>query len=425
MENIKIIITIGFLIFAMIMFFWEKWPVAFTAMTVLVGLIVADILEPKEAFAGFTDSAVLLYMAMFIVGDALFLTGAATKLGRLVTKFAKTEKHSIILIMIITGITSGFLSNAGTAAIFIPIIVGISKSAGYSKSRMLMPLVGSTAMGGSLTLLGSPPNLIASAQLEASGYQPFGIFDFTPIALPIFIAGILYYILIGTKLLPQGNDDTNELDCVYNQDIDYSDVPKWKSVMSVVIMVFTVIAMVFEKKIGTPFYVLAWIGAISLVVTKTITGKEALNAIDMSTILLFVGTLSLGIALEKTGAGPIIAQFVLGFVGTNPLTILAAILLICIVLTNFMSNTATGALMAPIGVSIAKEIGADPHAVLLAIVIGCSCSYATPIGSPPNTMVYGIGGYRFWDYVKVGLPLIFINFVLSMILLPILFPFYP
>ncbi len=180
-----------------------------------------------------------------------------------------------------------------------------------------------------------------------------------------------------------------------------------------------------KKKIGIPFYVLAWIGAISLVVTKTITGKEALNAIDMSTILLFVGTLSLGIALEKTGAGPIIAQFVLGFVGTNPLTILAAILLICIVLTNFMSNTATGALMAPIGVSIAKEIGADPHAVLLAIVIGCSCSYATPIGSPPNTMVYGIGGYRFWDYVKVGLPLIFINFVLSMILLPILFPFYP
>src|SRR5699024_6039853 len=104
-------------IFAMVMFFWEKFPVEFTAMAVLIGLIVTGVLEPKEAFAGFTDSAVLLYMAMFIVGDALFLTGAATKLGGLVTKFSQTEKHSIILIMIISGIASGFLSNAGTAAI--------------------------------------------------------------------------------------------------------------------------------------------------------------------------------------------------------------------------------------------------------------------------------------------------------------------
>lgn len=425
MENMEIIITIGFLIFAMTMFFWEKFPVAFTAMTVLIGLIVTGVLEPKEAFAGFTDSAVLLYMAMFIVGDALFLTGAATKLGGLVTKFAKTEKQSTILIMLVSGIASGFLSNTGTAAIFIPIIVGIAKSAGYSRSKMLMPLVGSVAMGGSLTLLGSPPNIIASAQLEASGYEPFGIFEFTPIALPIFIAGIIYYILIGTKLLPEGDSGSSELDSVYDQDMDYSNVEQWKSTMSVVIMVFTVIAMVFEKQIGIPFYVLAWIGAITLVFTRTITGKQALNAIDTSTILLFVGTLSLGVALEKTGAGPIIAQFVLGFVGTNPLAILAAILTICIALTNFMSNTATAALMAPIGLSIALEIGADPHAVLMAIVIGCSCSYATPIGSPPNTMVYGIGGYKFSDYVKVGLPLIFINFAVSMILLPVFFPFYP
>lgn len=225
--------------------------------------------------------------------------------------------------------------------------------------------------------------------------------------------------------MPEGDSDSSELDSVYDQEMDDSNLEQWKSTMSIVIMVFTVIAMVFEKQIGIPFYVLAWIGAIALVFTRTITGKEALNAIDISTILLFVGTLSLGVALEETGAGPIIAQFVKGFVGTNPLTILAAILLICIVLTNFMSNTATGALIAPIGVSIASEIGADPHAVLMAIVIGCSCSYATPIGSPPNTMVYGVGGYKFLDYVKVGLHLILINFVLSMILLPVFFPFYP
>ena len=81
--------------------------------------------------------------------------------------------------------------------------------------------------------------------------------------------------------------------------------------------------------------------------------------------------------------------------------------------------------MAPIGLSIAMEIGADPRAVLMAVVIGGSCAYATPIGMPANTMVYGIGGFKFSDYTKVGLPLIFINFLVSLILLPILFPFFP
>ena len=99
--------------------------------------------------------------------------------------------------------------------------------------------------------------------------------------------------------------------------------------------------------------------------------------------------------------------------------------MLCCVLTNFMSNTATTALMAPIAVSIAQGMGADPRAVLMACVIGGSCAYATPIGMPANTMVVGLGGYKFKDYVKSGLPLILVSFAICMILLPILFPFYP
>ncbi len=328
--------------------------------------------------------------------------------------------------MILSGILSGFLSNTGTAAIFIPIIIGIAKSGGYSRSRILMPLVAAVAMGGNLTLLGSSPNIIASSQLEAAGYEEFGVFEFTPIVLPILIVGIIYYALIGYKLLPDGrNTDANAEESVYDQEIDYSAVPKWKTNMSIIIMVMTVIGMVFEDKIGIPFFVTAWIGAIALVLSGTITQKQAFASIDMSTLLLFVGTLSIGAALEKTGTGSIIAQTVLGVVGDSPTAILAAILLICIVITNFMSNTATCAFMAPIGLSIALEIGADPRSILMSIVIGCSCAYATPIGMPTNTMVYGIGGYKFSDYTKVGLPLIIINFLVAMILLPILFPFYP
>ena len=122
-----------------------------------------------------------------------------------------------------------------------------------------------------------------------------------------------------------------------------------------------------------------------------------------------------------------IAGKVIAMLGDNPspYVLTFVVFVLCCLLTNFMSNTATTALMAPICMSIAQGMGADPRAVLMACVIGGSCAYATPIGMPANTMVVGLGGYKFKDYVKSGLPLILVSFVICMILLPILFPFYP
>ena len=109
----------------------------------------------------------------------------------------------------------------------------------------------------------------------------------------------------------------------------------------------------------------------------------------------------------------------------SPYVLTFVIFMLCCVMTNFMSNTATTALMVPIAVSLANSLGADPRAVVIATVIAGSCAYATPIGMPANTMVVGLGGYKFNDYVKSGLPLILVSFVVCMVLLPILFPFYP
>ena len=208
-------ITILFLLFAIVMFVMEKIPLGVTSMIVCVGLIVTGVLDAKTAFAGFIDSNVILFVAMFIVGGAFFETGMANKIGGLVTKFAKSERMLIAAVMIIVGVMSGVLSNTGTAAVLIPVVIGIAAKSGYSRSRLLMPLVFAAAMG------------------------------------------------------------------------------------------------------------------------------------------------------------------------------------------------------------------ADPRAVLMACVIGGSCAYATPIGMPANTMVLGAGGYSFSDYTKSGLPLIFIATAVSMILLPIAFPFFP
>ena len=420
----QVTITLLFLLFAIVMFMWEKIPLGLTSMIVCVGLVVTGVLDWKTAFSGFIDSNVILFVAMFIVGGALFETGMANKIGGVVTHFAKTEKQLIVAIMVIVGVMSGFLSNTGTAAILIPVVIGIAAKSGYSRSRLLMRLVFAAAMGGNLSLIGAPGNMIAQSQMESIGLK-FGFFDYAKVGVPILIVGIIYFALIGYKFLPNKTDASG--DSIYDEVQDFSNVPKWKQTLSLVILILTLLGMIFEEQIGIKLCVTGCVGAIALILTGVISEKDALLSIDLKTIFLFGGTLSLAAALDQTGAGELIADKVIGLLGKNPspYVLTFVIFMLCCVLTNFMSNTATTALMAPIAVSIAQGMGADPSAVLMACVIGGSCAYATPIGMPANTMVVTAGGYTFKDYAKAGVPLILVSTVVSMILLPIFYPFFP
>ena len=417
-------ITLLFLAFAVVMFVFEKIPLGVTSMIVCCGLVVTGVLDIKTAFAGFIDSNVILFVAMFIVGGALFETGMANKIGGIVTKFAKSERMLIIAIMVIVGVMSGVLSNTGTAAILIPVVIGIAAKSGYSRSRLLMPLVFAAAMGGNLSLIGAPGNLIAQSELQKIG-ESFGFFEYAIVGMPILICGILFYATIGYRLLP--DKKTSDSGSVFDEQKNFDDVPKWKQTLSLVILVLTLLGMIFEDKIGIKLCVTGCIGALALILTGVISEKDALKSIDLKTIFLFGGTLSLASALSETGAGEEIANTVIRALGENPspYVLTFVVFILCCLMTNFMSNTATTALMAPICVSIAQGMGADPRAVLMACVIGGSCAYATPIGMPANTMVVGAGGYTFMDYVKSGLPLIIIATIVSMIILPIAFPFFP
>ena len=419
----QITITLLFLLFAIAMFMWEKIPLGLTSMIVCVGLVVTGVLEWQTAFAGFIDSNVILFVAMFIVGGALFETGMANKIGGIVTHFAKTERQLIVAIMVIVGVMSGFLSNTGTAAILIPVVIGIAAKSGYSRSRLLMPLVFAAAMGGNLTLIGAPGNMIAQSGMEGIGLK-FGFFDYAKVGVPILIVGIIYFAFIGYKFLPnkEGSDEG-----IFDESKDFSHVPKWKQYLSLVILLLTLVGMIFEEQLGIKLCVIGCIGALALMVTGVISEKDALASIDLKTIFLFGGTLSLAAALEQTGAGELISEKVIGMLGDNPspYVLTFVIFMLCCVMTNFMSNTATTALMVPIGISIAQGMGADPSAVLMACVIGGSCAYATPIGMPANTMVVTAGGYTFKDYAKAGVPMILVATVVSMILLPIFYPFFP
>ena len=359
-------ITLLFLLFAVVSFILEKIPLGLTATIVALGLNLTNVLTVKETFAGYVNSNVILCVGMFVVGQALFETGMANKIGGIVTKFAKSENLSII---------------------------------------------------------GAPGNLMGVNALEELGLST-SFFMYAPIGIPMLICGIIYFVVIGCRLLPDKKVITEDAP---EQTRDFSNVPKWKQAMSLIVLILVILAMIFEDKIGIKIQISACLGAVILVLTGVISEKEALKSIDLKVVLLFGGSLALASALEKTGAGTLIADKIVGIMGSNPspTVLLLVIFVVTCVLTNFMSNTATTALMVPIAVSLAESLSADPRAVVIATVIAGSCAYATPIGMPANTMVVGLGGYKFKDYVKSGLPLIFVSFVLCMILLPILYPFYP
>ncbi len=419
-----ITITLCLLVFAIVMFVWEKVPLAVTSMVVCVALVLTGVLDLKQAFAGFIDSNVILFVAMFVVGGALFETGMANKVGGVITHFAKTEKQLIFTIMVVVGVMSGFLSNTGTAAVLIPVVIGVAAKSGFARSRLLMPLVFAAALGGNLSLIGAPGNLIVQSALQNIG-SGFGFFEYAKVGLPMLLCGILYFLTIGYKFLP-ATGNSGEVGSVGEQR-DYSDVPRWKQILSLVVLIVTILGMIFEKQTGISLTVAGCIGALVLVFTGVLTEKQAYKAIDSQTIFIFGGTLALAKALEMTGAGKLVADHVIGMLGQNssPFMLMVVVFVLSVIMTNFMSNTATVALLVPVSLSIAAGMGADPQAVLMATVIGSSCAYATPIGMPANMMVLSAGGYKFVDYAKSGLPLIIVSTIVSLVLLPILFPFHP
>ena len=168
----------------------------------LIFAIVSFILDASQTFSGYVNSNVILCVGMFVVGQALFETGMANKIGGVVTRFAKNEKILMVAIMVIVGVMSGFLSNTGTAAVLIPVVCGIADESGYSRSRLLMPLVFAAALGGNLSIIGAPGNLMGVDALQNLGEET-GFFMYAPIGIPMLLAGIVYFVFIGYRLLPK------------------------------------------------------------------------------------------------------------------------------------------------------------------------------------------------------------------------------
>lgn len=419
------IVTLCVLAVAAFLFATELIPLAITAMGSAIALGLLGVLKTPQVFSGLSNSTVVLFAGMFVIGASMFHTGLAQKIGTTVVQKAGTSENKLMIaLMVVTVVLSAVSSNTGTVAALMPVVIGICAAAKIPASRQLMPLAVAANVGGTITLIGTPPNLIVSGALQAAGMEPFGFFEFAWIGVPLSFLGIAYMLTIGKRLLPTSEADTS---IEVEQEVAASSEADPKKMWASGLILIGVVACMGLNLKWLPLQTAAIIGALLCVLTGCLTEKQAYQGIDWVTIFLFAGMLPVATAMDKSGAGKLIADQVVALLGDapNPIIITVALFLLSCGLTQFMSNTASAALLGPIGISIAQSIGASPYPVLMAIGIAASCAFTTPVATPPNTLVLGPGKFTFMDYVKCGTPLAILSLIMCVVVIPMVWPFFP
>jgi len=201
--TLEIAIVFAITALAVLLFITERVRVDLVALLVMVSLALTGILTPVEALSGFSNAAVVTVWAVLILSAGLARTGVAGSIGHRVLRLAGNgEARLILMIMLMAGALSGFMNSIGVTSLFLPVVIDIARRTKIPPSKLLMPLAFAALMGGLTTLIGTPPNILISGALRAANLEPFGMFDYTPVGIFVFVAGVIFMVLIGRRLLP-------------------------------------------------------------------------------------------------------------------------------------------------------------------------------------------------------------------------------
>jgi di/tricarboxylate transporter len=590
------------------------------ALMAAAALALTGILTPSQALAGFGDPLVIMIAALFVVSGGMFRTGVAERLGRWLGRVAgEGEARLVLLIMVITALLSGIMSSTGTVAVMLPVVVTLAWRARISPSKLLIPLAFASLLGGMLTLIGTPPNVVVTELLSAQGREPFRFFSFTPIGATILVVGIAFMVLVGRRWLParapsdpgdrgvqislteltdryglparlfrlhlpvghelegarlgelrwteryqvqvlaidtepdavrarqrsrrhlerskqvdaetviergdrllvQGHTDhVHELERDLGltleviEHLDEAVLPRNLGVVEVLptprsrwldqtlrelhfrerfrvqvvgvqrggaavteglselrlrfgdtllvqgprsaievlkreqgdavvlaepgnggvaveaarkapVAVAIMLTMLVVMTGGwIPTVMAAGLAAIAMLITGCLSMEQAYRSMSWQSIVLIAGILPMSTALEVTGGMQIVVDGLVGAVGPyGPLAMLVGLFLLTSLASQVISNTATAVLLAPIAYQAAVTLGVSPYPLLMTVGLAASTSFATPVASPVNTLVLGVGQYRFGDFLRVGVVLQLLVLAVMVVIVPLLFPF--
>ena len=401
----------------------DKIPAAVTAITAAIICACLKYIPYAGAFSDLAGTAAVLLMSMMIIGGAMFRTGLASTIARWFLKLTGTSERGIMLAaMVIGALLSSVLNNVGVVVTLMPIVLKMCKDAKVSPSRGLMPLAYGAAVGGIITLVGAASTVTGNGIIEAAGVEPINFIELAWIGIPLTVLSVLYIFFFGQKVIPDYGFDFTGLD-IYSEE-DSANANNTKQIICAVIFLIVIICMA-KQPFGLPLYFISSIGALILVLTGCLTEKEAYASIDWPTIVICGAMVAVGNAVTKTGGSELIGNWVVNVLGENasPYLITAVILFVVTIATQFLSNVSTTTLMTPIAMAIASGIGCNAKTLGIIVVIAANASLLTPVGAQAFTVIYGPGKYKFLDFLKVGLPMVIINTILAIFLVPMIWAF--
>lgn len=398
-----ILITAVILVILIYMFFSPRFNNAVVATVGAIAVALVGTVEFKSVFTNYASTSIVLMAGMMIVGGGMMHTGFAGWLGNTIVKLTGTSQKSIQIVAILAGaIMSSVCSGSAALMILYPIFCSICLASNISVSRVLFPMFAGIGMGSFMTMAGSGMCSATAAILIESGYEGWGFFGPTTIGLP---KAIIYFVLLvvfmnkflpDTHIMPDGS--TKE------QAEKLPDKLEGKMIVSAVILVVTVIGMVVDDP-HCPMYICAAIGGMLSVLTGCLTGKQMLASINWSTVFMIGGMTAVAKGMQASGLGELIANTIVNLFGSAPSPYLVMIVLFLTtgVITQFMSNNAAASIMAPIGISIAQNLGIEPYGFVMAVLMGSGIACLTPMATPILAFVMEGGHYSPKDVFKWGL----------------------
>lgn len=576
---------------ALALFIWDKWRYDLVAMMALLVAAVLGLVPSNQVFSGFGNAAVITVAAVLVISHALWRSGAVDALAGMMKRVEKRPLLQLIALTLLTTLLSAFMNNTGAMAIMIPVALQLARSGNGNASQVLMPMAFGSLIGGTLTLIGTPPNIILADVREHETGSAFGMFDFTPVGLALAAAGLLFMWIFSRWLvptnstrssantpydvsayltelyLPAGNplvgETLYELEskskenfvivalkrgdkqitapprhqrlCAEDVLIVEADADTLQQVLDATSLELNaeeefeerfltsdeikviegivghdsrligrsaadlrlrhrfgvnVLAVARERQTLTPNLsnlrfkpgdvlllqgnadvlddifrrfgcfplaqrsirigsrkniwrpLLIFAAAITLtamgllsapvaftiaaglmVLTNVIALRELYENIDWPIVVLLGATIPLGAALDSTGAADTLAGLALAVSADAPVAVAITVLMVVtMLLSNVINNAAAAVLMAPIAVSMAGSLALSIDPFLLAVAMGASLPFLTPIGHQSNILVMGPGGYAFGDYWKLGLPL---SVLMVAVAVPIILWFFP
>ena len=388
-----------------ISFFTELLPISFTALMVPVLLQATGILKPAEAWAGFSNTTIITWYGLFVIGGAFTKTSFTKKIRDFVNRNAKGSSLRVTLIVLLACSVIGIMTSAGgTIALLSPLLLEICKDTGMDPKKLFKPTadvcnwasVQMLPVGGSIAYL-----MWFNSYLEQVGTDlRYGLFDFTFIKFPMWLILVAYYLFMsrGQKLKDAS------IAAVAEDDKPSRYTPEQEKVI-VGIFFLNVILMVIASmtKIIAPYLVSLFFAAI-IVGRGYLTEKEAFQSISWQTVFLVAGTLPLATAINSSGMSDWIVSLVQAAFPsmTNPVVLATAFAVLSMVVTQFMSNLAVWAVFGPIAASMAVSLGMDPRLVLAGVSVGSIICFATPMAAPAPAYAYSAAGFTMKEYIKMG-----------------------